>query len=112
MRMTTQTRFPGRSAKRLTLFMSVHQKVGRHSLKMEILKRARKAKLAGATVFEGDKGFGVSGYVHRERLLSDDRPLAVVLIDDPGKIDAFLDEIDALLRGVVATVDDIEIVDL
>jgi len=112
MRITTYSRFPGRPAKRLTLLMSVHDHVRHNSLEMEVLKRARKAKLAGATVFEGDEGFGTSGHVHRERFLSDDRPLAVVFIDQPDKVDAFLDEIAPLLRDVVATVDDIEIVDL
>lgn len=112
MRVTTYSRFPGRPAKRLTLFMSVHDRVRHNSLEMELLKRARKAKLAGATVFEGDEGFGASGHVHREHLLADDRPLAVVFVDEPAKIDAFLDEVGPLLHDVVVTVDEIELLDL
>jgi PII-like signaling protein len=111
MRTTTTSRFAGRPAKRLTLLMSVHDHVRRNSLEIELLKRARKAKLAGATVFEGDEGFGASGHVHREHLLSDDRPLAVVIVDSPEKIDGFLEEVGHLLTGVVVTVDEIEILD-
>jgi len=111
MKITTHSRFPGRPAKRLTLFMSVHDRVRHNSLEMELLKRARKAKLAGATVFEGHEGFGVSGHVHREHLLADDRPLAVVFIDQSDKIDTFLDEVSPLLHDVVVTVDEIELLD-
>jgi PII-like signaling protein len=112
MKITTYSNFAGRPAKRLTVLMSVHDHVRHNSLEMELLKRARKAKLAGATVFQGDEGFGASGYVHREHLLANDRPLAVVFIDQPDKIDVFLDEIGPLLRDVVITVDEIELLDL
>jgi uncharacterized protein len=104
--------FPGRPAKRLTMLMSVHDHVRRKSLEMEILKHARKAKLAGATVFEGTEGFGASGHVHREHLVSDDRPLAVVIVDQPDKIDTFLGQIRYLLDGVLVTIESIEILDL
>jgi PII-like signaling protein len=112
MRTRAISRFAGRPAKRLTVLMTVHDHVHRNSLEMELLKRARKAKLAGATVFEGDEGFGASGHVHREHLLSDDRPLAVVIIDEPEKIDRFLEEVGHLLTGIVVTIDEIEILDL
>jgi uncharacterized protein len=111
-RITTNSHFAGRPAKRLTLLMSVHDHVRHNSLEIELVKRARKAKLAGATVFEGDEGYGASGHVHQVHLLSDDRPLAVVIIDQPEKIDRFLAEVANLLDGVLVTVDEIEIVDL
>lgn len=112
MRITTGSRFPGRPAKRLTLLMTVHDRVGHRSKELEVLRRARKAKLAGATVFEGYEGFGGTGSVHRGHYLSDDRPLAVVFVDVPEKIDALLDAIGPLLEGVVTVVDEVEVLDL
>lgn len=112
MRTTTPSRFEGRPGKRLTVLMGIRDQVRHTSLELELLKRARKAKLAGATVFQGDEGFGTSGRMHRDRLLSNDRPLAVVFVDQPERIDAFLDEIIPLLRDVVAVVDDVEMLDL
>lgn len=108
----TDSHFTGRSAKRLTLMMSVHDHVRHNSLEMELLKRARKSNLAGATVFAGDEGYGASGHVHQGHLVSDDRPLAVVFIDQADKIDEFLDAVSHLLDGVLVTVDEIEILDL
>jgi|HubBroStandDraft_1064217.scaffolds.fasta_scaffold134734_2 PII-like signaling protein len=112
MKTTTPSRFPGRPAKRLTLLITVRDHVRHTSLERELLKRARKAGLAGLTVFEGTEGFGASGHVHREHLLSDDRPLALVIIDEPEKIDAFLEEVRPLLTDVVVTVTEVEVLDL
>lgn len=111
-RTTAGSRFSGRPGKRLTLLMTVHDHVRRQSMELEVLGRARKAKLAGATVFEGDEGFGSTGRVHRGHYLSDDRPLAVVFVDDPEKIDALLDALTPLLEGVLAVVDEVEMLDL
>ena len=108
----TVPRSPGRPGKRLTLLMHVHDHVGHASLRHELFKRARQTKVAGATTFEGDQGFGFSGHVHRGHLMTDDRPLALVIVDDPTKIAEFLENIADLLDRVVATVDEIEIVDL
>jgi hypothetical protein len=109
---TTSSNFMGRPGVRLTLMMTFHDHASHRSLETEVLKRARKAKLAGLTVFEGHEGFGGSGFVHRTHLVSDDAPLALVMIDTPQKIDAFLDGIADLLDGVIAVREDVEILDL
>lgn len=109
---TRASQFSGRLAKRLTVLMTVHDRIRHTSLEMELLKRARQARMAGATVFEADEGYGASGQVHRLHLASDDRPLAVVFIDSAERIDAFLEEISPLLHDVVATVEEIEILDI
>ena len=112
MKATTDPRFAGRPAKRLTFLLSVRDHVRHGSLQMELLKRARKANLAGATVFEGSEGYGASGHVHRTHLLSDDRPLALVIIDHPDKIDEFLDAVSHLLDGILVIVEEVEILNL
>ena len=112
MRSTAYSLFRGRPAKRLTFLISVRDQVRRASLEIELLRRARKAKLAGCTVFEGEQGFGASGHLHEVHLMADDRPLAVIFIDQPERIVAFLDEVTPLLHDVVVAVDEIEILDL
>jgi PII-like signaling protein len=112
MRTTAASRFEGRPAKRLTLLMTFHDHAGRKGLEMEVLRRARKAKLAGLTVFEAIEGFGHSGLLHRSHLVSDDAPLALVIVDDPEKIDAFVDSMADMLSGIRVVLDDVEILDL
>jgi hypothetical protein len=81
------------------------------SLMTKLLQRARRAKLAGATVFEAQEGYGSSGRVHRNHLLSDDSPVTLVIIDRPDRIEAFLLEVGDLLEDVLTTVSDVEVVD-
>ena len=112
MRPTTPSRYAGTPAKRLTFLIGVRDRYRHNSLEVELVKRARKFKLAGATVFEGIEGFGASGHLHRVHVVSDDRPLAVVFVDVSDKIDAFLESVTPLLHDVAVVVDEIEIVSL
>jgi uncharacterized protein len=78
----------------------------------EIVHRAHAAGLAGASVFRGVEGFGASSVIHTTRLLSmaEDLPVAVVIIDTPEKIRAFLPQLDDLdIEGLV-TVDEVEVI--
>lgn len=112
MRTTATSRFPGRPAKRVTLRIHGHDRAGHRSLMIEILRRARRARLAGATAFGAHLGYGESGHVHRAGLFVKDAPVTVVIIDGPAQIDDFLAKSADLLGDVLVTVDDIEIVDL
>ncbi|MFD0022915.1 DUF190 domain-containing protein [Streptomyces sp. NPDC058382] len=58
----------------------------------EIVHRAHEAGLAGASVFRGIEGFGASSMIHTQRLLSlsEDLPVAVVIVDTEEKVRAFL----------------------
>ncbi|HTU36609.1 MAG TPA: DUF190 domain-containing protein [Acidimicrobiales bacterium] len=112
MKSRASSAYEGRPATRLTLLMTFHDHAGRKGLEIEVLRRARRAKLAGLTVFEAVEGFGNSGLLHRSHLMSDDAPLAVVIIDEPHKIESFLDSIAELLNGIRVVRDDVEIIDL
>lgn len=111
MRSGAQSAFEGRSATRLTMLMTFHDHAGRKGLETEVLRRARKAKLAGLTVFEAVEGFGHRGLVHRSRLISDHAPLVVVIIDTREKIEAFLGSVGELLTGISIVLDDVEVIE-
>jgi uncharacterized protein len=106
--------FPRRPATRLTVRFSVHDRHRHSALQVELLRRARRAGVAGATVWEGDEGFGSSGHLHRAHFATDDRPIAVVFVDRAEVIDALLVEIGPVLEPTAAmvTVEDVEIVEL
>ena len=112
MRTTISSQFPTHPAQRVTLLLSACDHAHRRPLMSQLLQRARRARLAGATVFEAHQGYGASGRVHRTHLLSDDRPVTVVIIDRPGRIDGFLHEVADLLDDVLVAVDDIDVVEL
>ena len=98
--------------KRLTIFIGESDRVGHTPLATEIVQRAHAAGLAGASVFRGVEGFGASNHIHTTRLLSlsDDLPVAVILIDADERIRAFLGELDELITEGLVILDDVEVV--
>jgi uncharacterized protein len=111
MKTDTVSRYPGTPVKRLSIYLTVLDQVHHRSTSIEILKLARKAKLAGATIFEGVEGYGFTGRIHRPHSLLRDAPLTVVIVDLPERVDAFLGQIaDNVLRDVLFTVEELEVV--
>lgn len=99
-------------ARRLMVIVDEDAVFERKPLYTEIVRRAHDTGLAGASVFRGIEGFGSSGRVHTNRILSltATLPAMVIIIDTAAKIDEFLKQLETLeVRGVIA-VDDVEIV--
>ena len=98
--------------KRLTIFIGESDRHGHTPLATEIVQRAHAAGLAGATVFRGVEGYGASNHVHTTRILSlsNDLPMAVVIVDSPERIEAFLPQLDELIAEGLVILDDVEVV--
>jgi PII-like signaling protein len=98
--------------KRLTIFIGEADRHGHTPLATEIVQRAHKAGLAGASAFRGVEGYGASNHIHTTRILSlsDDLPIAVVIIDTEERIQAFLTDLDELITEGLVIIDDVEVV--
>ena len=98
--------------KRLTVFVGESDRHGHTPLATEIVQRAHAAGLAGASVFRGVEGYGASNHVHTTRILSlsDDLPMAVVIVDTAERIEAFLPQLDDLISEGLVILDDVEVV--
>ncbi|MBL7489367.1 DUF190 domain-containing protein [Frankia sp. AgB1.9] len=105
------TRLTGR-ALRLTVFIGESDLWHHRPLSTEIVHRAHHAGLAGASVFHGVEGFGASSIVHTTRLLSlsEDLPVAVVIVDDETRIRGFLPELDELVGEGLVILDEVEVI--
>ena len=104
-------RLEGRQ-KRLTVFIGESDRYGHTPLATEIVQRAHAAGLAGCSVFRGVEGYGASNHIHTTRILSlsDDMPIAVVIVDSPQAIEAFLPTLDELITEGLVILDDVEVV--
>lgn len=97
----------GVRGQRLTILLGSRDHAGHHSLSTELLSRARKAGLAGATLLQGVEGRGRSGRLHRRHVVGEDAPVAIVIVDTPEKIEAFRDSLSSLGSTLVTVVDDV-----
>jgi PII-like signaling protein len=105
------TRLTG-TALRVTVFVGENDTWHHKPLYSEIVHRAHAAGLAGASVFRGIEGFGASSLIHTSRLLSlsEDLPVAIVIVDTEERVRAFLPQLDELVAEGLVILDDCEVI--
>ena len=99
-------------ARRLMVIVDEDACVGHTPVYTEIVHRAHRAGLAGASVVRGIEGFGASSSrVHTSRLLSlsEDLPVVVIIVDTAERIEAFLPQVEEVLGDALAVLDDVEV---
>jgi hypothetical protein len=77
-----------------------------------VVRKAREANLAGATVLKGPLGFGKHSRVHSAKLLelSSDLPIVIEIVDSEEKIKAFLPVVDQLVTEGLVTLEAVRII--
>jgi PII-like signaling protein len=77
-----------------------------------IVRRAREAQLAGATVLRGPMGYGRHSRVHTAKFfeLSTDLPIVIEIVDAEDKVEAFLPTVDELVTEGLVTLEAVRIV--
>ena len=98
--------------KRLTIFVGESDHHGHTPLATEIVQRAHRAGLAGASVFRGVEGYGASNHIHTTRILSlsDDLPIAIIIVDTEEAIQRFVPELDDLITEGLVILDEVEVI--
>ncbi|MEZ5118613.1 MAG: DUF190 domain-containing protein [Candidatus Nanopelagicales bacterium] len=99
-------------AMRLTIFVGESDQWHRRPVYTEVVHRAHAAGLAGASVMRGIEGFGATSRVHTTRLLSlsEDLPVAIVIVDTEQRIEAFLPELDELITQGLVILDPVQVI--
>lgn len=99
-------------ATRLTVLVRESDQWHHRPVYTEIVHRAHRAGLAGASVFRGMEGYGKSSHIHTTRILSlsEDLPALILIVDTDDRIRAFLPELDELVTEGLVMVDDVEVV--
>ncbi|WP_067824116.1 DUF190 domain-containing protein [Nocardia inohanensis] len=100
-------------ASRLTVLLGEDDLMGRKPRYHEIVRRARDAGLAGASVWRGVEGYGVSSQIHTTRLLdlAERLPVLVMIIDDTARLREFVESNADLLDSVTVALSPVEVWD-
>jgi PII-like signaling protein len=97
---------------RLTVYLSARAVWHHKPAYAEIVHRAHKQGLAGASVLHGIEGYGIHMEIHEDRpsRLRTHGPCAVVIVDAEDPLRAFLDTLEDILSlNGVAVLDHVEI---
>ena len=76
----------------LKIYIGENDKYNHKPLYEEILKEARRLKLAGATVIKGIAGFGADSHMHTSKILmlSENLPLIIEIVDTKENIEKII----------------------
>lgn len=87
-------------AKLLRIFVGESDRLHLVPVYEAIVIEARKAGLAGATVFRGLMGYGGTSRIHTSKILrlSEDLPLVIEIVDETLKIEEFLPVVDKIFE--------------
>ncbi|WP_433257491.1 DUF190 domain-containing protein [Streptosporangium sp. CA-135522] len=97
-------------ALRLTIFVCENDTWHHKPLYFEIVHRAHRSGLAGASVIRGIEGYGASSRIHTTRILSlaEEMPVEITLIDSEEAIRAFLPQLDDLITEGLVVLEKVE----
>ncbi|GAA3934864.1 DUF190 domain-containing protein [Actinomadura viridis] len=103
---------PTGPALRLTILVGESDRRHHRPLYHEIVARAHAAGLAGASVLRGIEGYGSTSRIHTSRILSlsEDLPVAVVIVDAEDRIRGFLPRLADLEGLGLVTLEPVEVV--
>ena len=103
---------PHGSAARLTILVDEADHWHHKPVYVEIVHRAHRSGLAGATVLRGVEGFAALSEIHTTHLFSlgEHLPVVIVIVDNHERIHDFLDELDEILHKGVALLDEVEVI--
>jgi len=103
-------------AKLLRIFLGESDKVKHTALYEVIVREARRAGLAGATVWRGIMGFGPTSRIRTTRILdlSTDLPIIIEITDEEEKINQFLPVLHDLFEkaqcGGLITIEKVQVI--
>lgn len=99
-------------AELLRIFIGESDKWEGKPLHEAIVRAAREAGLAGATVTRGLMGFGAHSRIHSAKVLrlSEDLPIVIEIADRSDRIEAFLPRLDSMITEGLVTIEKVRVI--
>jgi PII-like signaling protein len=96
----------------LRIFIGENDKWEGKPLYEAIVREARSAGLAGATVTRGLMGFGAHSRIHTAKVLrlSEDLPIIIEIADRADRIESFLPKLDTMIPEGLVTIEKVRVI--
>ena len=96
----------------LRIFIGENDNFQGKALYEQIVLKARKLNMAGATVLRGLMGFGADSRMHTAKLLrlSEDLPVVIEIVDREEKINTFLPFLDEVVKEGLITLEKVRVI--
>ncbi len=107
--------FESKDISMLRIYASTTDKVENKPIYETIVFKAKERHLAGATVFRGVMGYGVTSIIHSSKLweLTEKLPVIVEIVDETDKIISFFEIIkpmlDKMSKGCLVTMEKVNL---
>ncbi len=100
------------NAELLRIFVGESDKWEGKPLYEAIVREARTAGLAGATVMRGLMGFGAHSRIHTAKILrlSEDLPIIIEIADRAERIESFLPKLDSMISEGLVTIEKVRVI--
>ena len=97
-------------AKLLRIHISEGDHFGGKPLYEAIVTRCREMKIAGATVFRGLEGYGVSAEMHRPHLARHDQPILISIVDTAENLARLTPVVEEMMDTGLMAISDVQAV--
>ncbi len=100
------------SAVLLRIYTDENALIGDRSLVEDIVRHAREARLAGATVLRAIQGFGESAHLHQRRAfsLNDNLPVVIEIVDEETRLREFVASLGDVHEVGLVTLEKVEVI--
>jgi PII-like signaling protein len=93
-------------AKLLRLHFTERDRYRGKPLYEAVVEKCRELNIAGATVFRGLEGFGETAEIHRSRLVGQDLPIVIQIVDSEENVERLLPVVEEMMdKGLIAMSD-------
>ena len=103
---------PASNAKLLRIHISEGDTYQGKPLYEAIVAKCREMGIAGATVYRGFEGFGLSAHIHHSSLWpgANDPPIMVSIVDREERIALLLPHLDEMVAEGIVAISDVEVI--
>jgi PII-like signaling protein len=98
------------TAKLMRIYIGENDRWRDRPLSEALVESLRAHDIAGVTVYRGILGYGAAGRLHRERVLSHDRPVMLSVVDGEDKLRAILPLLDEMMTSGLIALSDVEVI--